>query len=155
MQPFKKNLLKPKEVSLDSPLMEETPNIVLPNDENKIFHVDDDMGTSTIPDLPMPSEDDEEEVKSINVWEHTIDILYNLSPLRPDAKSLRKLVNHQNMDDMERFYLWDEKCLAIGELSTSYLENSRDRDNTEFLNSNSIKNLHMLWKDLHHLVREA
>ena len=26
---------------------------------------------------------------------------------------------HQNMDDMEQFYQWDEKYLAIGELSTS------------------------------------
>ena len=49
----KKKLLKPKEVSLDSPLKEETPNIELPTDENKLFDVDDDVGTSTIPDLSV------------------------------------------------------------------------------------------------------
>ena len=56
---------------------------------------------------------------------------------------------------MELVYEWDEKCLAIGELSTCYLENSWDKGNPEFLKTNSIKNLHMLWKYLHHLVREA
>ena len=50
----KKKLLKPKEVSFNSPLKEETPNIELPNDENKLFDVDDDVGTSTIPDLSVP-----------------------------------------------------------------------------------------------------
>ena len=56
---------------------------------------------------------------------------------------------------MEQFYQWDEKYLAIGELSTSYLENSWDKSNPEFLKTNPIKNLHILWKYLHHLVREA
>ena len=147
MPPSKKKLVKPKEVSLDSPLKEETPNIELPNDENELFDVDDDVGTSTIPDLSVPSEDDEEEVISNNIWEHAIDILFKLSPLHPDGKSLRKWVKHQNMDDMELFYQWDEKYMSIGELSTSYPENS--------LKTNSTKNLHMLWKYLHHLVREA
>ena len=67
-------------------------------------------------------------------------------------KSLRKWAKHQNMDDTELFYQWDEKCLAIGELSTSYLENSWDQGNPELL---TIKNLHMHWKYLNHLVREA
>ena len=45
-----------------------------PNDENKLFDVDDDVGTSTILDLLLHSEDDdEEEVKSNNVWEYAID----------------------------------------------------------------------------------
>ena len=79
MPPSKKKLLKPKEASLDSPLKEETPNIELPSDENKFYDVDDDVGTSTIPDLSVPSED-EEEVISNNSWEHAIDILFKLSP---------------------------------------------------------------------------
>ena len=101
--------IKPKEVSLDSPHKEDTPNIELPNNENKLFDVDDDVGTSTIPDLSVPSED-EEEVKFNDVWEHAIDILFKLSPLHPDGKSLRKWAKHQNMDDMGQFYQWDEKC---------------------------------------------
>ena len=56
---------------------------------------------------------------------------------------------------MEHFYQWDEKYLAIGELSTSYLENSLDKGSPKFLKTNPIKNLHMLWKYLYHLVREA
>ena len=94
MPPSKKKLHKPKDVSLDSPLKEETPNIELPNDENKLFDVDDDVGTSTIPDLSVPSEDEEEEVISNNVWEHAINILFELSPLHPEGKSLRKWVKH-------------------------------------------------------------
>ena len=117
--PSKKKLLKPKEVSLDSPPKEETPNIELPNDENRLFNVDDAVGISTIADLSV---DEEEEVKSNNVWEHAIDILFKLSSLHPDGKSLRKWVKHQGIDDIEQFYQWDEKYLAIGELSTSYLK---------------------------------
>ena len=80
--------------------------------------------------------------------------MFKLSPLHPDGENLRKWVKHQNMDDMESFYQWDEKCIAIGELSTSYVENSWDKGNPEFLKTNSNKNLHVLWKYLHHLVRE-
>ena len=57
MPPSKKKLLKPKEVSLDSPPKEETPNIELQNDENKLFDVDDNVGTSPTADLSVPSED--------------------------------------------------------------------------------------------------
>ena len=147
-------MLKPKEVYFDSPLKEETPNIELPKNENKLFDVDDNVGTSTIPDLSVPSEDKEEEVISNNLREHAIDTLFKLSPLHPDGKSLRKWVKHQNMDDMGLFYKWDEKYLSIGELSTSFLDISWDKGNPEFLKTNSIKNLHMLWKYLHYLVRE-
>ena len=63
--------------------MEETPNIGLPNDENKLFDVDDDVGTSTIAGLSVPSEVEEEAVKPNNVWEHAIDIIFKLSPLHP------------------------------------------------------------------------
>ena len=101
MPPSKKKSFNPKEVSLVSPPKEETTNIELPNDENNLFDVDDDVGTSTIADLAVPSEDEaEEEVKSNNVWEHAIDILFKFSPLHPNGKSLRKWVKHQNMDDM-------------------------------------------------------
>ena len=55
----------------------ETPIIELPNDANKLFDEEDDIGTSTIPDLSLPSEDEEEEVKSNNVWEYAIDVLSN------------------------------------------------------------------------------
>ena len=67
-----------------------------------------------------------------------------LSPLHPDGRSLRKWVKHEDMDDMEQFYKWDEKYLAIGELSTSFFENSWDKGNPEFLKTNPIKNLHMI-----------
>ena len=140
---------------MESSLKDEAPNIELPNDENKFFDVDDNVGTFTIPDLSVPSEDEEEAVNSNNVCKHAIDILFKLSPLHPDGKSLRKWVKHQNIDDMEMFYQWDEKYLSIGELSTSYQENSWDKGNREFLKTNSIKNLQMLWKYLHHLVRKA
>ena len=93
---------------MDSPPKEETPNIELPNDENILFDVDDDVQTSTIAVLSVPSEDEEEEVKSNNVWEHAIDIQFKLSPLHPDGKSLKNWVKHQNMDDIEQFYQWDE-----------------------------------------------
>ena len=129
MSPSKKKLVKPKEVSLDSPPKEEPPNVELPNDENKLFDVDDDVGTSTLPDLSVASEDEEEEVKSNNFWDDAIDILFKLCTLHPDGKSLRKWVKHKNIDNMEQFYQWDVRWLSIGELSTSYLENSWDKGN--------------------------
>ena len=64
MTPSKKKSLRPKEVSFDPSLKVETPTIELPN---KLFDEEDDVGTSTIPDLSLPSEDEEEEVKSNHV----------------------------------------------------------------------------------------
>ena len=97
MTPSKKKLLKPKEVSLDSFLTVETPTVELPNDENKLFDKDDDTGESTIPDLSLPSEDEEEEVKSNNIWEYVIGVLFKLSSLHPEGKSLSKWVKYQEM----------------------------------------------------------
>ena len=82
MTPSKK-LLKPKEISLDPSIKVETSIIELPNDENKLFDEEDDVGTSTIPDVFLPSEDEEKEVKPNNVWEYAIDVLFKLSTLNP------------------------------------------------------------------------
>ena len=127
MSPSKKKLLKPKEVSLDSSLKEETTIVELPTDQNKLFDVDDDVGTSTIPDISLPREDEEEEVKSNNVWEYAIDVLFKLSPLHPEGKCLRKWVKHQDMENMELFFQCYENWITIGEPHTSYLENSWDK----------------------------
>ena len=40
---------------------QEIPIVELPNDENKLFDDDDDVGTSTIPDISLQSEYEEEE----------------------------------------------------------------------------------------------
>ena len=86
---------------MESSLKEETPNVELPNDENKLFDVDDDVQISTIPDLSLPSE--EQEVKPNSVWEYDIYVLFKLSPLHPEGKCLRKWVKHQDMENMEQF----------------------------------------------------
>ena len=155
MTPSKKKLLKPKEVSLNPSIKVETSIIELPNDENKLFDEEDDVGTFTTPNLSLPSEDEEEEVKSNNVWEYAIDVLFKLCPLHPEKKSLRKWVKYQDMENMEQFYQWKENDITTGEPHTSYLENSGDKSNIQFLKTNSIRNLHMLWKYLHHSVRKA
>ena len=67
MTPSKKKVLKPKQVSLDPCIKAETATIRHPNDENKLFDEEDDVGTSAIPNLSLPSEDEEEEVNSNNV----------------------------------------------------------------------------------------
>ena len=80
MTPSKKKLLKRKEVSLDPSLKVETTIVKLPNDENKLFDENDDVGTTTIPDLSLPSEDEEEEAIFNDVWEYAMDTLFKLSP---------------------------------------------------------------------------
>ena len=70
-----------------------TPIIELLNDENKLFDEEDDVRTFTIPDLSLPSEDEEEEVKSSNVWEYASNDLFKLSSLCAQGKSLRKWLN--------------------------------------------------------------
>ena len=100
MTPAKKELLKPKEVSLEPSIKVETPIIELPHDENKLFDEEDDVGTFTIPDLSLPSEDEEEEVKCNNVWEYPIDVLFKLSTLHPEEKRLRQWVKYQDMQTM-------------------------------------------------------
>ena len=56
---------------------------------------------------------------------------------------------------MEQFYQWNENDITRGEPHTSFLEISCDQSNLEFLKTNSMRNLHMLWKYLHHLVQKA
>ena len=138
MTSSKKKLLKSNEVSLDPSLKVETPTIELPNNENKLFDEDDDVGTSTIPDLSLPSEDEEEEVKSNKVWEFAIDVLFKLSPLHPEGESLRKWVKYQDMETTEQFFQWNENEITMGEPHTSFQDNSWDKSNPEFLKTNSI-----------------
>ena len=126
MTPSQKNLPKPKEVSVDPSIKEEPPTVELSNDENKLFDEADDVGTSTIPDLSLPSEEEEEEVKTNNVWEYALDVPFKLSPLHSEGKCLRKRVKHQDIETMEQFFQWNEFELKIGEPYTSYLENSWD-----------------------------
>ena len=64
MTPSKMKSLKPKEVSLDPSIKEEAPINELPNNENKLFDKEDDVGTSAISDLSLPHDNEEEEVKS-------------------------------------------------------------------------------------------
>ena len=94
---------------------EDTPKIELPNDVNKLFDEEDDVGNSTIPDLSLPSEDEKEEVNLNSVWEYAINDLVQLSPLHAEGKSLKLLVKFQSMDNMEQIYLWDEHDIIIGE----------------------------------------
>ena len=101
MTPPKKKSLRPKEVSLDPFIKVETPIIELPNNENKLFIEEDDVGTSTIPDLSLPIEDEEEEAKSNNVWEYAINDVFKLSSLHADGKCLRKWVKTQDMKNIE------------------------------------------------------
>ena len=49
----------------------------------------------------------------------------------------------------------NETDITIGEPHTSSLENSWDKSNLEFLKTNTVQSLHILWTYLHHLVREA
>ena len=96
MTPSKKKFLKPKKISLDPSLKEETPIVELPSDGTKLFDEDDDVWTSTIPDFPVPSEDEEEEVESNNAWEYAIDVLFKPSPLHPERICLVKWVKLLN-----------------------------------------------------------
>ena len=50
-------------------------------------------GTSTIPDLSVASEEEQE-----------IDTLFKLSTVHPDGKSVKQWVHYQNMDSMEQFF---------------------------------------------------
>ena len=59
------------------------------------------------------------------------------------------------MDTREQVFQWNENDITIGEPHTSYLENSWEKSYLDFLKTNSIRNLHMLWKYLHHLVRKT
>ena len=56
---------------------------------------------------------------------------------------------------MEQFFQWDERQLAVGELSTFYLENPWDKHNLEYFKTNPTRNLLILWKKIHCLAMEA
>ena len=154
MSPSKRKTLKAREVSLVTDSQENMPTLDLPNDENKLFDKGDDIGNSTIPDLSLPSEEDEEETTINNVWEYAINDLFQLSTSHVEGKSLRNWVHSKNMEDMQQFFQWEEQDIVIGTSQTSYKSNSWE-NSLEFLKFNSIKNLHMLWKYLHHLANKA
>ena len=128
------------------------PTVELPNDENKLFDEADGVGNSTIPDLSLPSEDEEEEHTINNVWEYAINDLFQLFTSHVEGKSLRSWVHSEQMESMK--HEWEEHVIVAGATETSCKGNSWG-NNTEFLKSNSIRNLHMLWKYLHHLANKA
>ena len=96
-------MAKPKEVSLEATPQAVTPNVKLPNDENKLFDEDDDQATSSIANLSTEPEESKEPCLT-GVREHAIDTLFRLSTFHPDGKSLQQWVHYQNMDTMEQFY---------------------------------------------------
>ena len=55
MAPSRKEVSKPKEVSLETPQMTELPKVELSKDEIKLFNEDDELATSTIPDVSKAS----------------------------------------------------------------------------------------------------
>ena len=112
---------------------EDTPKLEIPNDENKLFDEEDDVGNSTIPDLSLPSEDKEEELKLNGVWEYAINDLFQLSPVHAEGKSLRNWVKFQEMNTIVQFYEWVEQDVTTGAPQTSYRDNSWDKDNLVFL----------------------
>ena len=59
MPQAKTKVVKPNEISLESPHKTDLPKVALPKDENKQFDEDDEHGMSTIPDLSMVSEEEE------------------------------------------------------------------------------------------------
>ena len=75
-----------------------SPSVELPNDENKLFDEADNVGNSTIPDLSLPSEVDEEEHTINNVWEYAVNDLFQLSTSHVEGKSLRSSIHSQQME---------------------------------------------------------
>ena len=61
MSRTKRLSLKPQEGSLETHSQDNPQTVELPNDETKLFYEADDVGNSTIPDLSLPNEDEEEE----------------------------------------------------------------------------------------------
>ena len=87
MSPSKKKAAKPKDVSPESNPPDELPKFALPNDENKLFEKEDDVGLSTIHELSIANEEgEEEEVTPTKVWYHAIDTLFKLSTANVDRK---------------------------------------------------------------------
>ena len=89
-----------------------------------------------------------------NVWGYAINDLFQLSTSHIEGKGLRNWVHSEHIESMEQFFEWEEQVLTEGTTQTSYKGNSWDSQ-TEYLIYNSIKNLHMLLKYLHHLANEA
>ena len=150
ISPSEKKIAKQEEVSLettpqaDLPKVE-PPKIELTNNENKLFDEDDDQATLSMSDLSIEPEEEKDTTLS-GVWDHAIGTLFKLSVFHPDGMSLKLWVHYQNMDTMEQFFQWDETQFAVGELSSSYLENPRDKLSLEYLKTNPTRKLLMLWK---------
>ena len=139
MTPSKKKLLKPKEVSLDPFIKVETPTAELPNDENQLFG--DDVMLEHLPSLTFHYRVRMRKKKSSPTMSGNMLLMsYSNCP----HFILKEKVSESG-SNIKTFRLWKMKQ----QLDTSFQENSWDISNLEFLNINSIQNLHMLWKYLH------
>ena len=94
----------PKRFLWKHPTKRENTTIELPNDEDKLFDEEDDVGNSFIPDLSLPSEDEGDKATLNSVWEYAINDLIQLSPLHAEGKSLGNWVKFQEMHTIEQFY---------------------------------------------------
>ncbi len=72
----------------------------------------------------------------------------------PEGIALRAWVSTQHMEDMDQLYTWNESLFQTCTESTSYYLHSRDKDKN-YLSTNSVLGLLMLWKYLHHNVQES
>ena len=143
MTPSKKKLLKPKEVSLDPSLKMETPIDELPNDQNKLF--DEKMMLGHLPFLTFhyPVKMRKKKPNPMMFRNMLLIPYFKLSPLHPEGKGLRKWVQYQDIETMEKIFQWNENEITLGEPHASCQENSRDKSNLEFLKTNSIQYVHI------------
>ena len=78
-----------------------------------MFDEEDDVGSSIIPDMSLPNEDEEEELKLKGPWEYAINDLFQLSPVHAEGEIgvifKKKLI---------------EQDITIGTPQTSYKDNT-------------------------------
>ena len=63
--------------------------------------------------------------------------------------------SYPNMDTLEQIFQWNKRQLEVGELSSSYLVNPRDKHSLEYLKTNLTRILLMFWKYVHRLLQVA
>ncbi len=110
---------------------------------------------SKLPATPFIEPDDfliEEEEEYPDVWKYALNTLLRFGPSHPQGHDIRLWLKYQRMNDMEEFFFWKETDFTLNSPYTEFLSVPGDRDSIDFLRNNSVIQLHMLWKYLHHIA---
>ena len=90
------------------------------------------------------------------VWEHVIDVLMKLPPTTAEGHNMRAWVTYHSLTSLEDFLMWELNTLQYDAITVCFPSRDTAQPNSLVsLKPNSIRQLIMLRKYIHHLVQDS